>query len=167
MNWLRILRRRLGELIHPGDSESQMDAEMLTHVEMQTRENIRAGMRPEEARQAALRQFGPVESVRQTCREERAGAWLAHAVQDFRFGVRMLCKSPGFTALAVVTLALGIMATTAMYSVIYAVVLDPFPYKEVDRLMSVKVWDPAQRGYRTGYSTDQFLEIAEKNTIFE
>ncbi|MGH9314061.1 MAG: ABC transporter permease [Vicinamibacterales bacterium] len=65
------------------------------------------------------------------------------------------------------SLSLGIMATTAIYSVIHAVVLDPFPYKDVDSLMSVRVWSPDQRGYRTGYSTDQFLEIAERSTIFD
>src|SRR6266542_1780223 len=86
---------------------------------------------------------------------------------DLRHALRMLLKQPGFTAVAVVTLALGIMATTAMYSVIHAVVLDPFPYQDVDSLMSVKVWDPGQRGFRTGYSVDQFLEIAERNSIFE
>jgi putative ABC transport system permease protein len=93
--------------------------------------------------------------------------WFQQWLQDLRFGTRTFVRTPGFTALAVLSLALGIMATTAMYSVIHAVVLDPFPYKDVDALMSVRVWDPAQRGSRTGYSTDQFLEIAERNTIFE
>ena len=65
------------------------------------------------------------------------------------------------------SLALGIMATTAIYSVLHAVVLDPFPYKDVDNLMSVRVSNPAQRGSRTGYSVDQFVEIAERSTIFE
>jgi len=87
--------------------------------------------------------------------------------QDLRYGARMLLKHPGSTALAVLSLALGIMATTAIYSVIHAVVLDPFPYKDVDNLMSVKVQEPGQRGYRTYYSTDQFLEIAERSSIFE
>ncbi len=93
--------------------------------------------------------------------------WFTELMRDVRFGVRYLAKSPGFTSIAVLSMALGIMATTAIYSVIHAVVLDPFPYKDVDNLMSVRVWDPGQRGYRTGYSTDQFLEIAERNTIFE
>src|SRR5262245_51709971 len=93
--------------------------------------------------------------------------WLAEFLRDIRFGVRHLAKSPGFTSIAVFSLALGIMATTAIYSVIHAVVLDPFPYKDVDNLMSVRVWDPGQRGYRLSHSTDQFLEIAERNTIFE
>lgn len=93
--------------------------------------------------------------------------FMQSLLQDLRYALRMLARNPGFTAMAVLTLALGIMATTAMYSVIHAVVLDPFPYKDVDSLMSVKVWDPSQQGYRIGYSTDQFLEIAERNSIFE
>ncbi|MBI1760545.1 MAG: ABC transporter permease [Acidobacteria bacterium] len=88
-------------------------------------------------------------------------------MQDLRYGVRMLRKNPGFALIAVFSLALGIMATTAMYSVIHAVILDPFPYKDVDKLMSVKVWSPHERGFRTYYSTDQFLEIAERSAIFE
>ena len=93
--------------------------------------------------------------------------WLQQFRQDIRFGLRTFVRTPGFTTLAVLSLALGIMATTAMYSVIHAVVLDPFPYKDVDALMSVRVWNPEQQGFRTNYSTDEFLEIAERNTIFE
>ncbi len=92
---------------------------------------------------------------------------MSQFIQDLRFGARTLAHSPGFTALAVGSLALGVMAVTAMYSVIHAVVLDPFPYKDVDSLMSVRVWGPEQRGFRTNYSTDQFLELAERNTIFD
>ncbi len=93
--------------------------------------------------------------------------WFEQFLRDIRFGIRSLAKSPGFTSIAILSLALGIMATTAIYSVIHAVVLDPFPYKDVDNLMSVRVWDPSQRGFRLGYSTDQFIEIAERNSIFE
>ena len=93
--------------------------------------------------------------------------WLEHLRRDWRFGVRSLARTPVFTALAAGSLALGIMATTAIYSVLHAVVLDPFPYADVDRLMSVRVSNPTQRGGRTGYSVNQFLEIAERNTIFE
>ena len=88
-------------------------------------------------------------------------------LRDIRFAVRNLARTPGFTTTAVVSLAIGIMATTAIYSVLRAVVLDPFPYKNVDSLMSVRVSSAAVRGSRTGYSVDQFLEIAERNTIFE
>ena len=93
--------------------------------------------------------------------------WLEQLGGDVRYGARGLARTPGFTILAVLSLGLGIMAVTAIYSVLYAVVLDPFPYKEVANLTSVRVSNPAQRGGRTGYSTDQFLEFAERSTIFE
>jgi predicted permease len=93
--------------------------------------------------------------------------WLEQSVRDIQFAVRSLAKQPGFTALAVTSLAIGIMATTAIYSVLRAVVLDPFPYKDVDRLASVRVSDAASAGSRTGYSIDQFLDIAERNSIFD
>ena len=86
--------------------------------------------------------------------------WLDQSFRDVRFAARSLFKNPGFTSVAVLSLALGIMATTAIYSVLHAVVLDPFPYKDVDHLMSVRVSNAALRGYRTGYSVDQFVEIA-------
>ena len=93
--------------------------------------------------------------------------WIEQFRRDVRLGVRGLLRSPGFAALSILSLALGIMATTAIYSVVHAVVLDPFPYKDVDRLMSVRVSNAVQRGARTGYSVDQFIEIAERNTIFD
>jgi putative ABC transport system permease protein len=93
--------------------------------------------------------------------------WLDAFARDLQYGARSLLKSPGFSALAIVSLAMGIMATTAIYSVLHGVVLDPFPYKNVDQLMSVRVSNAAARGGRTGYSVDQFLEIAERSTIFD
>lgn len=88
-------------------------------------------------------------------------------VRDVRVGLRGLAREAGFTATAICSLALGIAATTAMYSVIHAVILDPFPYKDVDHLMSIRVWDPGQRGSRTYYTVDQYLEFREKSHIFE
>ena len=93
--------------------------------------------------------------------------WFGQFGRDLRYAVRGLVRTPGFSSLAVLSLALGIMATTAIYSVLHAVVIDPFPYKDVDRLMSVRVWNPARRGFRTSYSVNQFLELAERNRIFE
>ena len=93
--------------------------------------------------------------------------WISHLRQDLVFGARHLAKTPTFTTVAVLSLALGIMSTTAIYSVVHAVILDPFPYRDVDNLASVRVWDPGGRGGRTNYTIDQFLEIADRNTIFE
>ncbi len=92
--------------------------------------------------------------------------WLEQSFRDVRLAARSLVKNPGLTSVAVMSLAIGVMATTAIYSVLYGVVLNPFPYKDVDRLMSVRVSTAAQRGSRTGYSVDQFIELAERNTIF-
>jgi predicted permease len=78
-----------------------------------------------------------------------------------------MARNPAASAVAALSLALGIMAATAIYSVVHAVILEPFPYRDVDSLMSVRVWDPGSPRWRTTYSTDQFLEIAERNTIFE
>src|SRR6266496_3754234 len=85
--------------------------------------------------------------------------WFEQFLQDLFFGIRNLRKYPSTTAIALGSLALGIGATTAMYSVIYAVVLDPFPYKDVGSLMSIKVGDLNQRGSRTYYNVDQYLEF--------
>ncbi len=93
--------------------------------------------------------------------------WIHQFWRDVQFGIRGLFHSPGFAFVAIVSLALGIMATTAIYSVLQAVVLDPYPYKDVDHLMSVRVSNAALRGFRTGYSIDQFVEIAERSSIFD
>lgn len=94
-------------------------------------------------------------------------AWPDHFFQDIRFGARSLRKRPAFTVIAAGSLALGIGASTAMFSVIYGVILDPFPYKDVGRLMSIRVSEPGKRGGRTGYTVDQYLELAGRSTIFE
>ena len=88
-------------------------------------------------------------------------------LQDLRFGFRSLLKTPSILLIASLSAALGIGATTAIFSVIYGVVLEPFPYRDVDSLMSIKTWDPGSSGYRAYYTTDQFLEFAQRSTIFD
>jgi predicted permease len=87
--------------------------------------------------------------------------------QDLRVGARNLARTPAVTATALLSIALAIMATTSIYSVVHGVVIDPFPYRDVDSLMSVRVVNAGAAGSRTSYSTDQFLEIAERSTIFD
>jgi len=87
--------------------------------------------------------------------------------RDLKFAIRYLTRNIPVTIAAVLSLALGMMATTAIYSVVHAVVLDPFPYRDIENLTSVRISSPGQPGGRTGYSTDQFLEIAERASIFE
>src|SRR3954451_3007187 len=76
-------------------------------------------------------------------------------------GLRAMVRDRGATMMAIASIALGIAATTAMFSVVYAVIIDPFPYKDIDSLASIKVWEPGARGFRTGYTVDQYLELRD------
>lgn len=93
--------------------------------------------------------------------------WQETVIQDLRYGIRELARNKGFTATAVLSLAMGITASTAMYSVIYGVILEPFPYKDVDNLVSIAIRNPEQRGWRSSYSVDEYAELVRRSTIFE
>jgi len=141
MNLWRKLHLRLRALFQKRQLDAEMDEEMRSHIEMQTQENLDAGMNPDEARYAALRQFGWVESIKETCREQRGVNWIEHLIRDVRYGLRMLRKNPGFSAVAVLTLALGIGANLALFAILNELLLRPKPVANPDELWAIEPAD--------------------------
>jgi predicted permease len=167
MLWAKRLWLRFQTLFRRNRNTQQLNDEIQFHLDQQIAENVASGMSPAEARHAAMRTLGNSTILKEETRDTWGWTRLEQVAQDFRYGLRSLRKVPGFSAVAILSLALGIMATTAMYSVVYGVVLNPFPYREVDNLMSVKVWSPDSSHWRFNYTVDQFLEVAERNSIFQ
>lgn len=131
------LTKRLRALFNRRNAERELDEELQHHIERKTQENVEAGMQPEEARYAALTAFGGVEQKKEQCRDADRMRWLEDLIQDLRYGLRQLRRNPGFTAVVVLTLALGIGANTAIFSVIDALMLRMLPVRDPQQLVAI------------------------------
>jgi len=159
---MKFLRRWLSRKNWEGD----LSDELRFHVEHQTAANIANGMSPEEGKRHATLQFGAVEGVKEDCREERRGFWLETFWADLSYALRTLRKNPGFAAIAILTLALGIGANTAIFSVVYAVLFKPLPYANPQQLVVVFSAKPQEGVAMTGISYPNFEELREQNHVF-
>src|SRR6266508_6721466 len=144
MRRLRAWFLRLAGLFNKERREREVAEELESHLQMHMEDNLRRGMTPEEARREALIKLGGIEQTKESYRDRRGLPMLETLMQDLRFSVRMLCKNPGFTAAAVLTLALGIGACTAIFSLINAALLRALPFPDSDRLVVLWADNPAR-----------------------
>ena len=145
--------------------DREFQHELDTHLELATQENILRGMTPEAAARAARIRLGGETQLKETNRELRGLPFIETAMQDLRFAFRMLRKNPGFSAIAILTLALGIGANTAIFSVVYAVLLKPLPYADADQLFTVFQEEIKDSNNKTGFSFANFRDFREQNEI--
>ncbi len=167
MRWLNILLARLGGLFRRETVIDDIDDELRLHIEMETETNIGRGMPPEEARAAALRGFGNLGRFKDVAYEIRGGGMLEILWQDLRYGVKILWKNPGFTSVAVLTLALGIGANSTIFSFVNGILLRPLPYERPERLVLLNETVPRRGITSMGVSFPNFLDWREQNNVFE
>ena len=162
---LRWAVARLVALFRKRNLDRELEDEVLAHLELAERDAIAAGLIPEEARQAARRSFGGIEQMKEDHRDHRSVRWMENLLRDFRYGMASLARDPGFAAVTIGLLALGIGANTAMFSIVDAVLLKPLPFPEPERM--VRVWEAPPNSLPNITTTLTFLDWKRQDTVFE
>src|SRR5438309_7736219 len=163
----RTLVHRVAALFRRGRLEGDLDDELRSHLEMAIEINLRKGMSPADARREALRSFGGLEQTKEIYRDQRGLPMIETTLQDLRFGLRMLRRSPGFSILAILCLTLGIGANAAVLSWIEGILIHPYPLvAHEDRMFALNATTRGENGY-TGLSYPEFLDYAKNSTLFE
>lgn len=167
MHAIRVARARLTGLFRKEQLEDELDEELRFHLAMRAQENIAGGMSEPDALRSASSQFGDIDRVKDACRDVSGGGLLEVLWRDVRFAARVLLKDRGFTAVAVLALALGIGANTALFTVTSSVLLRPLPFPEPQRLMSVWSHESAAPEHAITWSYPDFLDLQSQNQSFE
>ncbi|MGB2715916.1 MAG: ABC transporter permease [Vicinamibacterales bacterium] len=159
------LKTRLSSLFRRSRYERELASELEFHIDMLTEQYVRAGMAAAEARRAALRNFGPLERVKDDVRDTWLSRLWETLVQDARYGFRNLRRSPGFAFVVVFTMALGIGANTAIFSVVNGVLLRPLPFKDGEQLVVLRQQQPAAGVEDMGFSYKEILDYREAKSL--
>src|ERR1700743_3456077 len=164
--FLKSIASRFRTQASPDTTDREFQQELDTHLELAIQENIRRGMTPDDAARAARVRLGGDTQLKETNRELRGLPFIETALQDLRFAFRMLRKNPGFSVIAILTLALGIGANTAIFSVVYAVLLKQLPYVDADQLFTVFQQDIKNPKNVNGFSFPNLRDLNDQSEIF-